>query len=495
MSLNYAPILFTKEELVSLVQGRWLQNEPKGLLIKGIFISPEQYSPQKIFIAAGGFSVQKRQDYVVKILNKGVVTAIIDKEVQGLPCWSSVLLVDNTEKALESLAEHARRKSAAQIIAVTGSVGKTSIKETLAKILAAQGSAFSSFGSINGGVGLKNQLAILPKNIDFGVFEIGMLGPNSIKPRAEYISPKVALISSLAPAHIKYHDGMDSIVKSKADIAYGVENKGSVVIPRDSVFFDKLYAYCRTVSHNIKIITFGEHESSDCKLIAFTKCELGGVIKANILGEELEYRISLEGRFWVLNSIAILACVKLVGADVTLASEMFEYMQPESRRGERFRVELKKGKVLELIDDTFNANPASMCAAIQLLSDRVKPKHGRKILIIGDMEELGADEIKYHCELKKIIEESSIDCIFTVGNKMQSLFSVLEHKEAYYVKNSELMAEELYKFVKHGDLILVKGSNKTAMNKVINKFFTKTKKDYIAPIKWSLKREMEGVLR
>jgi len=489
--LNYAPILFTKDELINITGGKWIQNEPQNLMVKGFFISPDQYVPDYILVAAGGFSVQKNKPYVLNTLKKGVVAAIVDEELGDYPSWSSILLVDDTKNALEKLGDNARNKSKAAIVAITGSVGKTSIKATLANVLSAQGATFCSYGSINGGIGLRGQLALLPKDIDFGIYEIGMLGPNSIKPRSQYIKPDVALINSIAPAHIKYHADIDSIIKTKVDIVYGVKEGGSVIVPRDDVHFEKIKYFCDKSNRNINIITFGEHEESDCRLINFTKSELGGKVKATILGEYVEYIINLEGRFWVLNSIAILACVKLAGASVGVASKMFEFLLPEMRRGERFRVELEKGAVLELIDDTFNANPSSMKAAINMLDGRLKPKNGRKILVIGDMEELGTDEKKYHTDLKYIIEKSGIDCICTVGDKMKTLFNVIKNKEIYHAKDSSIMAEELNKYVRSGDLILVKGSNKTKMDRIITKFISQNRKEYMAPVGWSVRRELD----
>lgn len=493
MGLNYEPTLFTKDELTNITKGEWLQNEPKDLAVKGLFISPELYNPQHIFIATGGFSVQKRKDYVLNILKKGVIVAIIDEKIKNIPSWSSILLVKNTQQALEELSHAARERSMAKIIAITGSVGKTSIKDTLCQILSAQDTTFCSYKSVNGGVGLKNQMAILPKDVRYGIFEIGMLGPNSIKPRTLYIKPDVALINSIAPAHIGYHTDIKSIIKSKTDIIYGLNDGGSVVVPRDSEFFEEISAICKNYKKNINIITFGENEHSNCRLINFSHNGIGSYVKAVILGKEIEYNIGISGKFWALNSVAVLACVRLIGADIFKASQIFEFLQPSIRRGERFRIEINPNNIIEIIDDTFNANPASMSCAIKLLNDINKPKKGRKILVIGDMEDLGKDEIKYHCDLSLLIQNTNIDLVFTVGDKMKYLFEKLpDNKKGFCFKNSILMANKLKDFLKNGDLVLVKGSNKTAMNKIVNRFLSNNKEQYRVPARWTLQKELDG---
>lgn len=493
MGLSYEPILFTKDELVNITKGSWLQNEPKNISVKGLFISPALYNPQHVFIATGGFSVKKRKDYVIQTLKKGVVLAIIDEEIDDIPNWCSVLLVENTQKALEELSYFAREKSLAKIIAITGSVGKTSIKDTLCKVLSTQGTTFGSYQSVNGGVGLKNQLALLPENIDFGVFEIGMLGPNSIKPRSKYIKPNVALINSIAPAHIKHHSDIKSIVKTKTDIIYGLEENGTVIIPMDSEFYNDINSICKEYNKNINIVTFGENVDSDCRLLSYTQNEIGSFVKAIILGEEIEYNIGISGKFWILNTIAILACIKLIGANISKAAQTFEFLEPSLRRGERFRVELDDNNIIELIDDTFNANPASMKSAIELLNERTKLKNGRKILVIGDMEELGDDEVKYHTDLNSIIEKTDIDLVLTVGEKMKYLYEKLSsNKKLYHTDDSIQMSEKLNKIVLNGDLILVKGSNKTSMNKIINKFISNKREQFKAPIKWTLEKELKN---
>lgn len=490
MAVFYEPILFTKKELEDITGGKWLQNEPKDLVIKGLFIASSLYNREHVFIATGGFSAEKNPDYVIKIMNKGVVVSIIDKQIENIPKWASVFLVDDTSLANDKLSSFARQRSKAKIIAITGSVGKTSLKETITTLLSSVDTTYCSYMSVNGGEGLKNQLSLLPQNSKYAIFELGMLGPNSIRHRAHYIKPDVALITSIAAAHMQYHKGIDSIVDTKTDIIEGLQKNGKVLIPRDSEHFEKIFKKCNEYEKNISVFTFGEHKESDCVLLDYKVDNNGSFVKAKIIDEEIDYYVNIPGKFWILNSIAALGCVKLIGADIKETAPILSYITPSFRRGERFRVEFEN-KIIELIDDTYNANTTSMSAAISQLRDMKIPKNGRTIVILGDMEELGDEEVLYHLDLLQPILDSKIDLVFTVGSKIKNLYNILpQNIRGIHLENSIQMAKEIKKYINTGDVILVKGSNKSKMNKIVLSFIKDYKIAQRAPLGWSIEKEL-----
>jgi len=493
MPVGFEPVIYTKEELVGVVSGTWLQNEPDQFVVRGIFVSAPLFKFGHVFIAAGAYSVKKRPDVVVDMLKKGAALAIVDKYTAKIPKWASVILVDDADVANEQLAIYARERTESKVIAITGSVGKTSVKDALYTTLQSQKPTFGSYLSINGGAGLKNQLSNLPKNVNYAVFELGMLGPNSITSRSELTQPDVAVITSIAPAHMAYHEDINSIINTKCDIVRGLREGGHALIPRDSQYFSEIFASVKSKSDTTNIVTFGEHEDSDIRMISFEQFDGYSEVVTKVIDENIRYRVGLSSRFWALNTLAILGAVRLIGANVREAAPMMALLQPSMRRGERFRVELlNQTGVIEIIDDTFNANPSSMRSAIEHLNTIKTPKQGRKLLVLGDMEELGEGSETFHKDLLEPISKSDVDLVCTVGEKMKSLYRVLPERLAGLQTDTSLeMAQELQRIAKSGDVWLVKGSNKTAMNLIVKSFVRDYGDALNAPLHWTLEKELD----
>lgn len=373
MPLVYQPVLWRKEEIIHICKAQWLMNEPNNLSVKGVCITPELCSEDYIYIALGKNSIEKRVDLLIEALKKKVSAVIVDKYTDEIPQWASVLLVKNTIDANIQLAVNARDKTRATIIAVTGSVGKTSTKDIIAQLLSNQALTYSNYRSINGGPGLKTQIANISKNTDYCVMEFGMKAPNTIKPMSEFLKPHISLITAIAPAHFSYHENIDSIVKTKAQIVDGMLSGGHVVLPRDSQHYNQLKKYVIATNKNIQIHSFGKHKYADVRLISHTQNNVSSVVNASIFGIKLQYEIPIPGYLWVINSLAALACISLAGADIIDAAKNMGLLKPVFRRGERFRVKLKSScGVIEVVDDTWNANPMAMYESISQLSTRKK---------------------------------------------------------------------------------------------------------------------------
>ncbi|MBF0266667.1 MAG: serine hydrolase [Gammaproteobacteria bacterium] len=491
MPLVHQPVLWIKQEFIKIINAKWLMNEPRNQLIKGICITPELCQDDYVYIAAGKHSVDKRIDLLIEAFNKGVSAAIVDKEVADIPQWAPVLLVDNAEQANALLALDARNKSRATIIAVTGSVGKTSTKNIIAELLSNQALTYSNYKSINGGPGLKTQIANISKAAQFCVMEFGMKGPNTIRPMSNFLRPHIGLITAIAPAHYSYHENMESIIKTKSQVVDGIAAGGHVVLPRDSEYFEQLYKYVKTNNQYIHIHTFGQHQESNVQLISYQQNGTTTKVNALVFGTSLSYEIAMHGYLWVINSIAALACIALSGANIVHAAQQMCLIQPVFRRGERFRVNLKsKSGIIEVIDDTWNASPMAMREAISMLSSRKLSYNTRRVVVLGDMAELGDNSETFHKGLIDIIREINIGLVCTVGQHMLSLHNIIPKSiEKYHAESIRTLLPKLESYVKNGDSVLVKGSNSMHMYKVVQHFIGNYDTPR-APKYWSLYDEV-----
>src|SRR5205085_1529260 len=279
-----------------------------------------------------------------------------------------------------------RARAAAKIVAVTGSVGKTGSKEALRLVLGRHGETHASAASYNNHWGVPLSLALMPQSAKFGVFEIGMNHAGEITPLTRLVRPHVAMITTIAPVHLEFFGALDAIADAKAEIFLGVEPGGAAVINADTPQFGRLKAAARAAGLE-RIVSFGEREDADARLIKFSLQAETSTVQARILGHDVTYKLGAPGRHMVDNSLGVLAATSLLGADLALAALALGDLRAPVGRGERITLEVPGGTVL-LIDESYNANPTSMRAALALLGQVPMQGLGRRIAVLGDMLEL-----------------------------------------------------------------------------------------------------------
>lgn len=406
-------------------------------------------------------------DYVAQAIENGAVAAVVTKEVNGIDA-EKLLIVDDTLKAMEDLGRAARKRSAAKIIGVTGSVGKTGTKEMLATALDAQGQTHASIKSYNNHWGVPLSLSSMHAGTDFGVFEMGMNHANEITPLTQMVKPDVAIITTIAPVHIEhFEDGIDGIINAKAEIFDGVVDGGAVVLNRDIESFETLKS--KAESKGLKVYSFGEHKEAGAKIINCLEAANGSRVTAEILGEEIQFSLQIAGRHIACNAMAVLLAVKLVGADIQKAAKALARQEPLIGRGKREIIESGvSNNPITLIDESYNASPEAMKAAFKVLALVDPGRGGRRIAILGDMLELGKDSGKMHADLALPLKAANVDLVYTCGKDMKKLYENLpanqrgEHKET-----SDDLAQIVPDVLTPGDVVMVKGSLGSKMGLVV----------------------------
>jgi UDP-N-acetylmuramoyl-tripeptide--D-alanyl-D-alanine ligase len=422
----------------------------------GVSIDSRTVQPGELFVALKGPN-QDGHAYLSDAFARGAAAALVDHETNGGP----LLVVDDTMAALERLGAARREAVAAKIIGVTGSVGKTGTKEALRAALGAHASA----ASYNNQWGVPLSLARMPRETRYAVFELGMNHPGELGPLARQVRPHVAIVTTVEATHLGHFASLEEIADAKAEIFEGVEKGGAAVLNRDNRFFDRLASAARARGIG-RIVSFGEHEEAAARLLA---CELqaeSSEVTASLEGRELRYRIALPGRHWVLNSLAVLAAVDAVGGDLGAAMRALGALPGIAGRGQRHLLKTPSGGgAFTLIDESYNASPASMRAAIAVLGQAQGP---RKIAVLGDMLELGADSGTLHEALAEPLAAAGVNHVFTVGADMRRLHDALPPGlRAAHAASSKEMVPVLEAALRAGDVVMVKGSLGSRMGEIV----------------------------
>jgi UDP-N-acetylmuramoyl-tripeptide--D-alanyl-D-alanine ligase len=374
-----------------------------------------------------------------------------------------LLLVADTLAGLEALGRASRNRSAARIIAVTGSAGKTTTKEMLRLMLSPQGSVAASAASYNNHWGVPLSLARMPRDTAFGVFEIGMNHAGEIRNLVRHVRPHVAVITTIAAAHIEFFGSLEAIADAKAEILEGIEPGGACVLPADNEQFARLKRRAEELSIRT-VAAFGQSHAADARLLSTIAAGDGQNIVASVFGSRIEFRIGAAGRHIALNAVAALAAVSLGGGNMPRAAEALSAFAPLKGRGARAAV----GDI-EIIDESYNANPASMAAALDVLASTPLQRGGRRIAALGDMLELGAESDCMHAGLSHHIAAAKTDLVFLCGSHMRALWAEIpsQNRGAWRETSAEL-ASELVHHVRRGDVVLVKGSLGSRMAVIVD---------------------------
>ena len=443
--------------------GGALEGAP-GADVTGISIDSRTLAPGNAFFAIVGDRLDGHA-YVKGALDGGASVAVIERGRLKDPVTGPLIVVDDTLTALEQVARAARARTEAGIVAVTGSVGKTGTKEALRLTLSRSGAVHASQKSYNNHWGVPLSLSQMPRETAFGVFEIGMNHPGEITPLVDMVRPHVAIITTVAPVHIEFFESEEEIARAKAEIFSGVVPGGTAVLNRDNRHFDLLSGLAREAGV-ARIVSFGEAEDADVRLLKLAAKAECSCVSASVFGQELTYKVGAPGRHLVDNSLAVLAAVHLLGANLALAGLALAEFAPPSGRGARHTLWLRDGKAT-LIDESYNANPVSMRAAISLLAASEPTRPGRRIAVLGDMLELGEESQDLHADLAGPLLEAKVDRVYCAGPEMRALWEALPNgrRGAYGEKASEIESA-LRSELMPGDVIMIKGSAGSKMTPV-----------------------------
>jgi UDP-N-acetylmuramoyl-tripeptide--D-alanyl-D-alanine ligase len=432
----------------------------------GISIDSRNMAKGEAFFAITGDN-RDGHDFVEAALKAGAGLAVVARDKrQQFPADAPLLIVADVLGALSDLARAARARSHAKVIAVTGSVGKTSTKEALLLALSADGETHASAASYNNHWGVPLSLARCPASAKYAVFEIGKSHAGEITPLTKLVRPHVAIVTTIAPVHLEFFGSLKKIADAKAEIFAGIEPGGAAVLNRDSRQFAQL-AKAAQAAGVTRIVSFGANAKADARLLRYSLQAEVSTVEARILGEGVTYKLGAPGKHLVLNSLAVLAAVALVGADLALAALALDNLKPASGRGVRSTLRLPGGSAL-LIDESYNANPASMAAAIALLGQAEVGKQGRRIAVLGDMLELGAQGPVLHRGLAAPIQAVGVDLVYCSGPLMHALWEALpSSRRGGYAETAAGLEPAVLAAIRAGDAVMVKGSLGSKMGPIV----------------------------
>jgi UDP-N-acetylmuramoyl-tripeptide--D-alanyl-D-alanine ligase len=377
-----------------------------------------------------------------------------------------LLVVDDVLAGLVELGIASRARLGAQVIAITGSVGKTSTKEALRRVLGAQGETHASAASFNNHWGVPLSLARCPATARFAIFEIGMNHAGEIETLVKMVRPHAAIITTVEPVHLEFFAGIEAIADAKAEILAGIEPGGAVVLNRDNSQFARLRRRAEELGIS-RIVSFGADAKSDARLIDVSLHATCSAVHADIIGHDVTYKLGMPGRHMAMNSLAVLAAASLAGADLALAALSLSQIGPAVGRGARRVLEVGNGEAT-LIDESYNANPASMAAALSVLGSAAVGPHGRRIVVLGDMLELGPTGPALHLGLNEAIKANHIDQVYCCGPLMRNLWDALSTgKRGGYADGSAGLEAQVISAIRAGDAIMIKGSLGMKMKTIV----------------------------
>ena len=462
-----AAALWSADEITRATGGRVPPGmAASGWAASGVSIDSRTLDRGDLFVALKGPNFDGH-DHVAAARRAGAAAALVQRLPDGLAAGERLVLVENTDLALEALGRAARGRTDARICCITGSVGKTGTKEALATALAALGPTAASRGNLNNRWGVPLSLARMPRDSAFGVFELGMNHAGELTPLSRLSRPHVAIITTITDAHLEFFASIEEIADAKAEIFAGMDERGVAILHRDSPHYDRLAAAARTSGVG-RIVGFGVDGEAEARLIEHRPGGDGDEVRAALFGREITYRVGLAGRHWAINSLAVLAAVDALGGDVTRAAATLATLKPLVGRGARHSVAMQGGS-FEIIDESYNASPAAMRAAFAMLAGRTPGPGGRRIAVLGDMLELGADAAALHAQLAGDLADAKIDLVFTAGPHMAALDAVLPAAmRGGHAVDSTALSRLLTAAPRAGDVLLVKGSLGSRMAPVVD---------------------------
>jgi UDP-N-acetylmuramoyl-tripeptide--D-alanyl-D-alanine ligase len=454
--------LWTSAEIAAAVNGR----AGRRFDADGVSIDSRKVERGDLFVALHGPNFDGN-DFVAGALGQGAAGALVDRLPQGIAADMPVVVVKDTLEALHALGGAARSRSRARIAAVTGSVGKTSTKEALKAALGAFGGTFASQGNLNNHWGAPLSLARMPRDAEYGVFELGMNHANEIAPLSKLVKPAVSIITNVEAVHIEFFNSVAEIADAKAEIMDGMDQSGTVVLPRDNPHFDRLVAHAKRRGI-VRVLSFGaDDRGADARLIDCQVSPQGSRVIADIMGQKVSYGLGLPGLHQAKNSLAVLAAIAAFGLDVAQGASALADLKALKGRGAREQLTLPVGPIT-LLDESYNASPASVRAALSLLAAAEPEGRGRRIAVLGDMRELGEQGPALHRELAPDLAAAGVELAFLIGPLMRGLHDLLPaNMRGGHLGDSQSAVEPVCAALRGGDVVLVKGSLGTRMAPIV----------------------------
>lgn len=431
----------------------------------GVSIDSRTVQPGDLFVALKG-PAHDGHDHVGAALGKGAAAALIHHLPADLAPDAHLLRVADSLEGLRALARAARARSRAKVIGVTGSVGKTGSKDMLRLALGGEEFCHASIGSYNNHWGVPLSLARLAADRAFAVLEMGMNHAGEISDLTRLVRPDIAIITAVEAVHLEFFASVEGIAEAKAEIFQGVVAGGVAILPRDNRYFPLLRQ--RALECGVsRILTFGSHIEADARLLDYAVGTEHTEVMALFGDREIAYSVGAAGKPWASNSLAVLLAADAAGVDLGLAANRLAQMAPPKGRGQRFRLNWGDGAIT-LIDESYNASPVSMQAAIATLGGITPGRGGRRVAVLGDMLELGAAGPELHQSLALPLQDAKIDLVFTAGPLMQGLWSSLGlHQRGSHAEDSTQLAPILASSLTSGDVVMVKGSAGSRMGLII----------------------------
>ena len=454
--------LWTAAEAAAATGGRILGDWQ----VTGLSIDSRTVAPGDLFIALS--AARDGHDFVADALARGAVAAMVARVPDGVDP-ARLLIVADVMEGLRALGAAARARTTAKVIAVTGSVGKTTVKDMLRAALSPQGKTHAAQASFNNHWGVPITLARMPADTEFAVIEIGMNHPGEIAPLARLARPDLAIVTTVAPAHLEAFGVIEGIAQEKAAIYEGLVPGGIALAHADietaPILFDK------AVAMGARLVRFGAKAGCDARLLDMRIADTATVIRAEIMGTERLFKIGAPGRHYAMNALIALSAAELAGADATQAAITLSGWTPFEGRGTREHLRLGGGDdlAIEMIDDAFNANPASVAAALEMLAAAEPVGRGRRIAVLGDMLELGPTGPALHAAIADHPALARIAVVHTVGPLMAHLHTALPGRvRGSHADTADAMAASLPQGLRAGDVVLLKGSKGIKVSRVVD---------------------------
>jgi UDP-N-acetylmuramoyl-tripeptide--D-alanyl-D-alanine ligase len=454
--------LWTEAALLAATGGQCEGSLRRG--IGGVSIDTRSLAPGDLFVALT--AERDGHAFVGKAFEAGAAAALVRREFVAPPGAGALIRVDDPLRALERLGLAGRTRTKARIVAVTGSVGKTGTKEALRLCLSVLGPTHASEKSYNNHWGVPLTLARMPAGSAYGVFEIGMNHAGEITPLSRMVGPEVVIITTVGPVHIAFFADEEAIADAKAEIFTGLRPGGTVILNADNRHFGRLVGHAESAGAG-RILSFGTASGADSRVRGVEIDAEGSTVRAVIDGRPVGYRIGAPGEHYVLNSLAVLTAVAALGGDLERASAELAKVSAPIGRGARQEHAMGAGHVL-IIDESYNANPFSVRAALSAMAATPRAKFPRRVVVLGDMRELGRQADALHAGLAEPVQAAGADLVLACGPHMAALYEKLPAgMRGGYAASAEELRESVIKTVQPGDAIMIKGSLGSRMGPLV----------------------------
>ena len=442
--------LWTSEQIAEATGGK----ATAEFSVTGLSIDTRSLKSGDLFVALK--DARDGHDFIPAAIEAGAAGVLCEKAGDDV----SAVIVGESSKALEALGAYAGKTREALRIGVTGSVGKTSVKDALAVMLSAFGKAHKSIKSFNNHYGVPITLATIPEEADFAVLEMGMNHAGEMSALSKLAKPQIALINNVVGAHLAHFENVEAIADAKAEIIDGMEAGGTIILNGDSEYKSKIRAKAEAAKLNV--LTFGHSDSDDVAIVSTNSHASGGNVRLRIARQQIDVTLMVPGEHWFMNAAACMAVAHAAELPLRKAAMALRKTTAAPGRGDIHALTID-GKSVTLIDESYNANPTSMRAAFSAAA--LRP--GRKLALLGDMYELGANELELHRGLAEPLITAGFERIFMAGECMRLLMGALpQPMRAGWSSKPQNLLTKLKGELLDGDIVLIKGSNASGVGKV-----------------------------